>query len=77
MEFLIMVDLFSTFIFELNICCQDKFQKSSQQTNENFYRSTRTCKFIFNTSVCERTEMYKGDKETQVDDYYIEIILSI
>ena len=37
MEFLIMVDIFSTFLLELEIYCQDRFQKLSLQTNWNFF----------------------------------------
>ena len=35
MRFLIMVDIFSTFLFELEIYCQDRFKKTILLTNCN------------------------------------------
>ena len=37
MKFLIMVDIFSIFLFEKKIYCQDRFQKLSLQTNWIFF----------------------------------------
>ena len=37
MEFLTMVDIFSIFVFEMEIYCQDRFQKPSLLTNWNFF----------------------------------------
>ena len=33
MEFLIIIDIFSIFLYELEIYCQDRFQKPSLQNN--------------------------------------------
>ena len=37
MEFLIMVDSFSIFLFTLEIYCQDRFQKLNLLTNQIFF----------------------------------------